>query len=345
MRSGKTLQQLAAQIRTEQGQKKDFVANTTKLEYQAEGGQRGRIHFQVAGNDYDVEPTQLCLRQIGERVGIPANYMERLAIVQPENSIDHRPLLATNINYWFRNQPENRMIRTLMNGSQVGRAFLSERYRPLDNADLAEAVLPRLVDAGCEVISSEITEKRLYIQAATPRVELDIAKIMKERGIVGLHSARPLETDTPAGIAALAGVEVSELPVWLQHWYRSAPYYGNNILSDVDPMECELTNPWMNERHRTGFYPEISIAFCKTTLSEWRRRGFAYSAPFQEEPKVAEWVRKLQPRANVKFKATGRRFRVTDAKRDPLHLRDLITWKARWVSYADLTQKYEPDPL
>jgi hypothetical protein len=182
MRTGKTLPELAAQIRAEQGQKKDFIANTTKLTYQPDGGARGRLHFTAGGNEYDVNPTQLCLRQIGDRVGIPATYMERLATVNEKEGIDNRPLLAHNINWFFERQPENRMVRTLMNGQNIARAFLSERYRPLDNADLAEAVLPRLVDAGCQIISSEITEKRLYIQAATPRMELDINALRESTG-------------------------------------------------------------------------------------------------------------------------------------------------------------------
>ena len=72
------------------------------------------------------------------------------------------------------------MLRTLMNGASIGRAFVSESYRPLDNYDLAEVILPKLQDVGCEVISSQITETRLYIQAATPRMELDL-NALRER--------------------------------------------------------------------------------------------------------------------------------------------------------------------
>jgi hypothetical protein len=86
----------------------------------------------------------------------------------------HGELLATNINHWWKAAPEKRMLRTLKNGSSVARAFVSDIYRPLDNYDLAEVILPKLVDAGCEVISSQITETHLYIQAATPRMELDL---------------------------------------------------------------------------------------------------------------------------------------------------------------------------
>ena len=80
------------------------------------------------------------------------------------------------------------MLRTLLNGSHSARAFLSNVYRPLENSDLAAIILPKMADLGCEVLSCEITETRLYIQAATPKIE---AKLVGDRvrcGIVASNS-------------------------------------------------------------------------------------------------------------------------------------------------------------
>jgi hypothetical protein len=174
MKTGKTLSDLAAQIKRENSEKKDFVAPTTMLEFEPHGD-RGAIRFDIDGSEQVVHPTEHCLNQICSRVGIPKQYADRM---RGEN-LD---LLANNVNWWFQHKPENRMLRTLLNGEHVARAFLSDRYRPLDNADLAEAVLPRLADAGCEVLSCEITETRLYIQAATPKMELDLNALRREVG-------------------------------------------------------------------------------------------------------------------------------------------------------------------
>ena len=65
------------------------------------------------------------------------------------------------------------MVRT-MDGN--ARAFLSDRYRPLDNFDLATAVLPKLRDTFCEVKSSELTESRFYVQAVTDRVTAEVGR-------------------------------------------------------------------------------------------------------------------------------------------------------------------------
>jgi hypothetical protein len=168
MKQGKTLVELAQQITRETAAKRDFVASTEKLSYMPaarDGAESalGAIQFQSNGDTHVVAPTKHCIRQIGTHCGIPAQYVERMV----ENG--HTDLLAQNINHWFRKEPSNRMLRTLINGTGIARAFVSDRYRPLDNNDLAEIVLPELQKSGCEVLSSQITETRLYIQAATPR--------------------------------------------------------------------------------------------------------------------------------------------------------------------------------
>ncbi len=135
----------------------------------------GAIHFEAGGQERAAVPTRHCLGQICERVGIPARYADRMVG-------EHSQLLADNINWWFSKSPEKRMLRTFLNGERTARAFLSNRYRPLDNADLAEAVLPAMAKAGCEVLSSQITETRLYIQAATPRLQLDLEALRAKHG-------------------------------------------------------------------------------------------------------------------------------------------------------------------
>lgn len=57
--------------------------------------------------------------QIAQRLDIPAKYYNRMRSEAPA-------LLAANVNNWFQEQPERRMIRTL---DGKARAFLSDRYR------------------------------------------------------------------------------------------------------------------------------------------------------------------------------------------------------------------------
>jgi hypothetical protein len=82
-------------------------------------------------------------------------------------------LWGDNIRAWFKKFPKDRMARTL---DARLRAFLSESYRPLDNHDLAEAVIPIIQELGLIILSAQITDTRFYIKAVDPRIERDIPK-------------------------------------------------------------------------------------------------------------------------------------------------------------------------
>ena len=81
-------------------------------------------------------------------------------------------LLAQNVNSWFTMTPQKRMVRTLDGNA---RAFLSERYRRIDNAEIAEAVLPILAEMpDVRIESCEITESKMYLKAVNPRLTAEI---------------------------------------------------------------------------------------------------------------------------------------------------------------------------
>jgi hypothetical protein len=63
------------------------------------------------------------------------------------------------------------MIRTL-DGS--ARAFLSDRFRALDNYDLLEAALPPLQKMGVEILSCDVTETKLYLKVVDQRIKADL---------------------------------------------------------------------------------------------------------------------------------------------------------------------------
>lgn len=165
MKTGTTLEVLANRIIAEAASKKDYAMDTRSLAMTDEGS----LSFSVRGENKLVKPTELCVNQICGRTGIPRAYANRLFTEAPQ-------LLAKNVNHWFAATPETRMLRTLNNGKNIARAFLSQKYRSLDNYDLMNAVLPRIIDAGCEVKSIELTDYRLYVQAVTPKISGEISK-------------------------------------------------------------------------------------------------------------------------------------------------------------------------
>jgi hypothetical protein len=98
------------------------------------------------------------------------------------------------------------MVRTL---DGKARAFLSDGYRPLENADLAEAVMPTLLGMRLEIMSCEITERRLYIKAVDERIKKDVPTGRR----IGDGSHVFFDTCSPAIIISNSEVGMGRLTV------------------------------------------------------------------------------------------------------------------------------------
>lgn len=156
MKQGRTLTQLAAEVERQRDVKHDYIATSTALTMKDDG------KSVVVDNAGTFGLTNHARQQLATRLEIPLAYFQRL-------EEKHPALLATNVNELFRREPSRSMVRTL--DGRI-RGFLSDRFRPLDYYDLAEAVLPVIVDYqhshGLEVASCEVTETKMYIKLVMP---------------------------------------------------------------------------------------------------------------------------------------------------------------------------------
>lgn len=119
-------------------------------------------------------PTELMHDQMGKYVQIPAPYYDRMR--NGDNS--DRAMLAANVNHWLHRTKETRLVRTL---DGKARAFLSNRYRTIDNYDVANVALPIFLSeskklGSIEVASSDVTENRLYIKVVSKRLTYEVKK-------------------------------------------------------------------------------------------------------------------------------------------------------------------------
>jgi len=167
MKAGRSLQELAIEIDRQNKVKKDYVAKTDEITMTvAEGGENHKA-YPVLGLP-GLPPfsiNEIAHNQIGEKLGIPSKYYDRMLAEQPG-------LLAENVNTWFTQKPMKRMIRTL---DGTARAFLSDRYRRIDNYEIAQAVFPMIADMkDAKVESCEITDKRMYLKVLNPRITAEI---------------------------------------------------------------------------------------------------------------------------------------------------------------------------
>lgn len=163
MKAGLTITEMAAEIERQAAAKADYLVNPQKLEMDATGG-KPMLRVLDGGVD-QMEPLSIqetAHRQMGTHLGIPWRYYEKMLQEGPG-------LLSHNVNHWLRRgEPAQRMLRTL---DGKARAFLSNRYRPIDNFEIATAVLPIIMEIqGARFESTQITENYMYIKVVNPRL-------------------------------------------------------------------------------------------------------------------------------------------------------------------------------
>ncbi|MFQ7398722.1 MAG: hypothetical protein ACLRNW_13100, partial [Neglectibacter sp.] len=164
MKSGVSLQQMLTEVKRQSESKEDYLIAPNRLRMESYGKEMF-LHLSDDSGTELIEPmtiTGIAHRQIGTHLRIPAAYYDRMREERPD-------LLAYNANTWFKQENSQRMLRTL-DGS--ARAYLSNRYRRIDNIDIAGVTLPilgGLPDIRFE--SCQITESRMYIKAVNPRLQ------------------------------------------------------------------------------------------------------------------------------------------------------------------------------
>jgi len=199
MKTGRTLTELAMEIERQQSSKRDLLACTKDLEVVFDAGISKDVGLRFPGDIPDTDIGDIAHQQIGQHTGIPAGYYNKMRSEAPG-------LLADNVNEWFRKYPAKRVVRTLDNKA---RAFLSDGYRPLEHADLAESIMPVLFELKLEIMSCEITERRLYIKAVDERIKKDVPSGRK----IGDGSHVFFDTCSPAIIVSNSEVGLGMLSV------------------------------------------------------------------------------------------------------------------------------------
>lgn len=174
MQRGLSLTDLARKIEANKELKRDYVADTSAMQMVIQDDNRPVLEIPSHGTFPIMSHAH---NQIGARTKIPAAYYDRMVTDAPQ-------LLATNVNTWFKRNPEKRMVRTLGGNT---RAFLSNRYQRVENEQIAEAALPVLYDLpGVQVVSSEVTDRRLYIHFTVPSIigEVKVGDVVQAGGII-----------------------------------------------------------------------------------------------------------------------------------------------------------------
>ena len=160
----KTIQNLYQELERQREVRKDLIADTRSLNVSSTDGM-SILNITTSEEILAFKVSDIAHRQIADRLNIPSKYYERMRSEYPA-------LLDKNINGWLMKNQEKRMLRTL-DGKL--RAFLSDRYRRLDNLELVDHVLPVIAQMrGCEVVSCDVTETHLYLKIINKTMKAEV---------------------------------------------------------------------------------------------------------------------------------------------------------------------------
>jgi hypothetical protein len=189
-----TLSELAQRLERLKATTKDIVADTRTVHLATRGVVGDDEVFLDGAGFPDMLPlTPYAHTQLAEKVGIPTRYYERLRTDAPA-------LLTANVNHWLGHQPERRLFRT---ADGHVRAILSDKFRAIDNYDVALLVAERAEEQGAEVTECSLTQTKMVMKLTVPNhrellgklTDVQIAEA-KKRGLFGksgtdTHFARP----------------------------------------------------------------------------------------------------------------------------------------------------------
>lgn len=165
MKNGRSLVDLARELGRQLDSKRDMIVPTGMMNHETAADGTTSIRVATPDGLETLRTTELFRRQLADKLKIPFAYFERMRTEQA-------PLLDRNVDTWLHHAPELRMVRIL---DGQARAFLSDRYRRLDNYDLCDHVLPMLLELPeARFESTELTPTRLYLKVVTPRVQIEI---------------------------------------------------------------------------------------------------------------------------------------------------------------------------
>lgn len=173
MKKGKSLVELAQELSRISEVKKDYIVPIEKMAATVKDDQIA-LSF-VNGTPHDYKLNAWSGSQLASYTDIPKAYYDRVARENPK-------LMADNINHGFERQlleskrtgnQASRLVRTL-DGNVRG--LMSSRYRILDSHDMLESVFPVIAQNDMNIVSAEVTERRLFIKALSPKLEAEIKK-------------------------------------------------------------------------------------------------------------------------------------------------------------------------
>jgi len=181
------LPELTQRLKTESARTRDLLARADVCDVLTDGKE---TLFKVNGRAYRIE--EQTHGQLAGKTGVPKAYYDKMKLDAPE-------LLAENLNHWLHQSKKTHLVRLM---DDAVRAFLSDRYRPINHLDLVTVAMQVLCGMdgqageakpharGARCMSWDLTPTMLDVRFVNPAIWVDLEKLDE-----GLHIDTDLTDD------------------------------------------------------------------------------------------------------------------------------------------------------
>ena len=158
MNGSLTMEQFLGEVDRRDDAKKDLLVGPKSMMMEEDGE---HLAIDNAGS-YGIKET--AHGQFASKLGIPKSYYDSTAQIAG--------LRAYNVNAWLSKDTDKHLVRTL-DGNVRG--LLSDRFKPVDNYLILASALPVLNEhPDLQVISSQLSDTRMYLQITFPRLQTEV---------------------------------------------------------------------------------------------------------------------------------------------------------------------------
>lgn len=172
-----TIEALMQRVYEEDARKFDLLADTRRMsvnpvserpagDHDAEWEKKVELVIDQPSGVTTLDMSDHALGQMATDLEIPMRYFKRMREEAPG-------LFQTNVHHWMYEQPKRKLVRAYKGEPDTGRAWLSDRYRRLDNIEIATKLLPVLGELDTEVVfhNAAITDTKFYVRALFPKMQ------------------------------------------------------------------------------------------------------------------------------------------------------------------------------
>lgn len=204
MKPGMSLEALLTEVQRQNSVKRDYVTSTKDNIRMVESeGMPDNVAVVLLRQGADelerFSVSETAHRQIAAKLSIPQKYYYRLLT-------NHRDMVVDQVNKLFEREPSMRLIRTL---DSTVRAFLSDRYKRLDNAQVLEQTLPAIVKGDIEttLLSSNVGENHMRMKVLFTGDELaqEVARTPTDEPRIVRPGFRMSNSETGHGTLEIEG--------------------------------------------------------------------------------------------------------------------------------------------